>query len=227
MSFGSWVLETPLGEGSTAHVWRARDSGGRPAALKIHNQANPIHHRHFVNEYGGLRAFPPVPGLIPLLDGAVPDQPGPPAWLAFPIVDVIDRQFGQNQGSAACYACAVSVAGTVARLAACGIALWDFKSGHIARLGPDYVLIDHGLTAFPGVDAFPGREPQPHPDRYWTSTILSWLSGQLARLEKSRLYKVSGPERRFFAVQRQLPLANRPTAADLAVSLREMAADHA
>src|SRR5262245_1503005 len=84
---GQWKLLELLGEGGNGEVWRAAHDDDTPIALKIVFHDDPYYYKRFAAEIQVLRHIGHRPGILPLLDAHLPDNPNKndPAWLAMPI----------------------------------------------------------------------------------------------------------------------------------------------
>lgn len=149
---GPWTLHKRLGHGGNANVWRATQQGSEIAvALKVINttkfEREP--YQRFVREIEFLRGHQNVPGLLPLLDAYLPDQPSrtDQPWLAMPIATPITEALEDRPLSDVVTAVA-AIADTLARLQRdSGIAHRDIKPGNLYELGGAWLIGDFGLIA--------------------------------------------------------------------------------
>ena len=136
---GPWTLSDPLGHGGNATVWRATRPDTKTAvALKVLNVTKAEHesYKRFVREIGFLREHQAIPGLLPLLDAHLPDQPtrADRAWLAMPIATPIAHALASRPLASVVEAVA-AIADTLARLQAdYDIAHCDIKPGNLYEL---------------------------------------------------------------------------------------------
>jgi hypothetical protein len=151
---GPWVLHELLGRGGNASVWRATRPGDTAAvALKVINATKVERepYQRFVREIDFLRGHQDVPGLLPLLESHLPDQPGKAdqPWLAMPIATPIARAL-EGTPLANVVAAVAAVADTLARLQLdFGIAHRDIKPGNLYELDGAWLIGDFGLIAVP------------------------------------------------------------------------------
>jgi serine/threonine protein kinase len=151
---GPWALHERLGSGGNASVWRAaRADSDKDVALKVINakKVEREPYQRFVREIEFLRTHQDVPGLLPLLDAHLPDQPSKndQPWLAMPIATPIagalaGRPLAEVVGAVA------AIADTLARLQRdFDIAHRDVKPGNLYQLDGSWLIGDFGLIAIP------------------------------------------------------------------------------
>ena len=151
---GPWTLYERLGHGGNANVWRATRPGSETAAaLKVINTTKVERepYQRFVREIEFLRDHQDVPGLLPLLDAYLPDQPSKAdqPWLAMPIATPIAKALEGKPLADVVTAVAV-IADTLARLQRdFGIGHRDIKPGNLYELGGAWLIGDFGLIAVP------------------------------------------------------------------------------
>jgi hypothetical protein len=168
---GPWKLHESLGHGGNASVWKATRSAGEPAvALKLINSKKVERepYQRFVREIEFLRGHQDVPGLLPLLDASLPDQPGrdDQPWLAMPIATPITNAL-EGRPLADVVAAAAVIAGTLARLQRdFGIAHRDIKPGNLYELDGDWLIGDFGLIAVPDAKSLTADGRQVGPAHY-------------------------------------------------------------
>jgi len=170
---GPWTLHERLGHGGNANVYRATRLGsGTVVALKVINTTKVERepYQRFVREIGFLRDHPGVPGLLPLLDAHMPDQPSKtdPPWLAMPIATPIAQALA-GRPLADVVAAVAAIADTLARLQRdFGIAHRDIKPGNLYELDGAWLIGDFGLVAVPDAESLTvdGRQVGP---RHYTA----------------------------------------------------------
>ena len=151
---GPWTLYERLGHGGNANVWRATRPGSETAvALKVINTTKVERepYQRFVREIEFLRGHQDVPGLLPLLDAYLPDQPSKAdqPWLAMPIATPIAGAL-EGRPLADVVTAVAAIADTLARLQRdFGIAHRDIKPGNLYELGGAWLIGDFGLIAVP------------------------------------------------------------------------------
>jgi serine/threonine protein kinase len=124
-------------------------------------------YQRFVGEIGFLREHQDIPGLLPLLDAHLPDQPdnSDQPWLAMPIATPIAQAL-EGRPLADVVAAAAAIAGTLARLQhESGIAHRDIKPGNLYELDGRWLIGDFGLIAVPDAKSLTqdGRQVGPAP----------------------------------------------------------------
>jgi len=170
---GPWTLHGRLGHGGNANVWSATRPGSATAvALKIISTTKVERepYQRFVREIEFLRDHPDVPGLLPLLDAHLPDQPSKadPPWLAMPIATPIATALA-GRSLADVVAAVAAIADTLARLQRdFGIAHRDIKPGNLYELDGAWLIGDFGLVAVPDAKSLTvdGRQVGP---RHYTA----------------------------------------------------------
>jgi serine/threonine protein kinase len=168
---GPWTLHESLGHGGNASVWKATRSAAEPAvALKLINSKKVERepYRRFVREIEFLRSHQDVPGLLPLLDAYLPDQPGKDdqPWLAMPIAAPITDAL-EGRPLADVVAAVAVIANTLARLQRnFGIAHRDVKPGNLYELDGDWLIGDFGLISVPDAKSLTADGRQVGPAHY-------------------------------------------------------------
>ena len=169
---GPWTLgDPPLGHGGNAIVWRAtRPDAETAVALKVLNVTKAGHesYKRFVREIGFLREHQTIPGLLPLLDAHLPEQPtkADRAWLAMPIATPIAQALASRPLAAVIEAVA-AIADTLARLQAdYDIAHRDIKPGNLYELDGSWLIGDFGLIAVPDAESLTTDGRQVGPAHY-------------------------------------------------------------
>jgi Protein kinase domain len=154
LSAGPWTLHECLGRGGNASVWRAtRADSEKDVALKLINvktvEREP--YQRFAREIEFLRTHQDVPGLLPLLDAHLQDQPSKndQPWLARPIATPIARALA-GRPLADVVGAVAAIANTLARLQRdFDIAHRDVKPGNLYQLDGSWLIGDFGLVAIP------------------------------------------------------------------------------
>ncbi len=152
-TIGPWTLESPLGKGGNAVVWRATDSVGQAVALKLINssKASREPYRRFVREIEFLTTVGSVRGVMPVLDAYLPAAPKERdrPWLAMPIAAPIDEALKDEPLEVVVTALA-SIADALARLQdQHDVGHRDIKPANLYRHGDEFVVGDFGLVALP------------------------------------------------------------------------------
>lgn len=168
---GPWTLRERLGRGGNASVWRAtRPDDSAHVALKLLNttKVEKEPYLRFVREIGFLRDHQSVPGLLPLLDAHLPEQPSKAdqPWLAMPIATPISEAL-DGKALPDVVAAVAAIADTLARLQRdFDIAHRDIKPGNLYELDGHWLIGDFGLVALPDAEALTAEGRQVGPAHY-------------------------------------------------------------
>ena len=152
-----WRIIGVLGRGGNARVFSADRQDHGPSALKVLNATNRDgeRFRRFRREVETNESLRDHPGVLPVKESKLPDDPRQPAWLAMPVsVTLSDALAGA--GVPEIVQAVAEVAETLADLASNGIAHRDIKPTNLYR-GPKRALVgDFGLVDLPGVEPITG-----------------------------------------------------------------------
>lgn len=156
--FSDWVLESELGAGGNAEVWRAVSPTGAEAAFKILRQRNPHSepYRRLHFEVEAMQRAKALTGVLPLLDYSLPAQPSRenPAWIATPIAVPIRNALDADPDLREIVEAIKAIAETLALLSAdYEIYHRDIKPENLYLLDGVWCLGDFGLATFPGKEA--------------------------------------------------------------------------
>jgi len=168
---GPWTLHEQLGQGGNGTVWKATRSDAETAvALKVLNVTKIEHesYKRFVREVNFLRQHQGTPGLLPLLESHLPDQPGKAdrPWLAMPVATSIARSLAGRPLAEVIDAVA-TIADTLARLQTdFDIAHRDIKPGNLYELDGSWLIGDFGLIALPDAETLTREGRQVGPAHY-------------------------------------------------------------
>ena len=168
---GPWTLHEQLDRGGNGTVWKAtRPDAETVVALKVLNVTKIEHesYKRFVREIGFLRQHQGTPGLLPLLDSHLPDEPSKAdrPWLAMPIATPIARSLAGRPLADVVEAVA-AIADTLARLQAdSDIAHRDIKPGNLYELDGSWLIGDFGLIALPDAETLTQDGRQVGPAHY-------------------------------------------------------------
>ncbi len=168
---GPWTLHETLGRGGNATVWKAtRPELEAPVALKLINttKVEKEPYQRFVREIDFLRRNQAVPGVLPLLDAHLPDEPTrvDPPWLAMPIAVPISKSLDGKTLSDVVGAMA-AVADTLWRLQSdFNVAHRDIKPGNLYELEGAWLIGDFGLVALPDAETLTTEGRQVGPAHY-------------------------------------------------------------
>ena len=141
-----------------------------PVALKLINTTRVERepYQRFVREIEFLRQHQTVPGVLPLLDAHLPEQPSraDPPWLAMPIAVPISRAL-DGKPLPDVVAAMAAIAKTLAQLVRdSGIAHRDIKPGNLYELNGSWLIGDFGLVSVPDAEALTAEGHQLGPAHY-------------------------------------------------------------
>lgn len=153
---GPYSIVKKLGGGGNADVYEATNETHGTVALKVLRSRSRTSepYRRFRQEVAehyelSRRA---VPGVLPLLDFDVPENPDDehPPWMAMPIAIPIEEGLGELPALENVVLAIAEIAATLARLHAESVAHRDVKPTNLYRHGADWVVSDFGLVDIPG-----------------------------------------------------------------------------
>jgi hypothetical protein len=156
--FGQWVTagQDRIGGGGNGEVWAVRADDGRGGAIKLllarRGREGAYRLGRFKDEISFLIAHPDFPGVLPLLDSHVSDDPSERSWYVMPVATPIRRALGNDPEPRTVVAAVAEVAGTLEALAVEGVAHRDIKPDNLFRLDDRWVVGDFGLVAYPEKD---------------------------------------------------------------------------
>ena len=217
--YGSWETVDVLGRGGNATVWRAVASDGEEIALKVINETKPdreSYHR-FVREVGFLRDIGPQPGVLPLIESYLPDNPSKSdrAWLAMPIATPIDQAL-KERSLQEVVAAVASIAQTLARLESqYGVGHRDIKPGNLYELDGEWLVGDFGLISIPGAESLTGDGRQVGPAHFTAYEMI--LNPSTADPHPADVYSLGKTLWVLATGQRYAPQGNQPAGSGLSV----------
>jgi serine/threonine protein kinase len=156
--YGQWVVAGTkrLGAGGNGEVWRAKGADGRAGAIKIlsarRGQSGSYRLGRFRDEISFLIAHPGTPGILPLLDSELCDDPGEASWYVMPVARPIREALGSDPEPGVVVGAAAEIAATLSSLAAEGVAHRDIKPDNLFELDGRWVTGDFGLVTYPDKD---------------------------------------------------------------------------
>ncbi len=86
--YGDWRVLENIGGGGNGDVYRCQRTDGTEAAIKVlkrHRDGQRDRIVRFRNEVRFLISQGRRPGVVPLLDHALPDDPAEPSWYVMPV----------------------------------------------------------------------------------------------------------------------------------------------
>jgi serine/threonine protein kinase len=190
---GPWTLHEQLGDGGNGTVWKAtRPDAENAVALKVLNTRKIEHesYQRFIREIDFLRQHQGMPGLLPLLDSHLPDQPSRAdrPWLAMPIATPIAQSLA-GRSLADVVEAVATIAETLARLQAdFDIAHRDIKPGNLYELDGSWLIGDFGLVALPDAETLTREGRQVGPAHYTAYEMI--LNPTTARPHPADVYSL-------------------------------------
>jgi serine/threonine protein kinase len=149
---GTWRVLNRLGGGGNGTVYRCTGGDGAEAAIKILRRDKSMPRDRiprFRNEVHFLLTRGTCPGVLPLLDSALPDDPRQPSWYVMPLAVPLVKALKVTPGLTSIVSAVGQISQTLARLAADGISHRDIKPDNLFRLNDEWVIGDFGLVKYP------------------------------------------------------------------------------
>jgi serine/threonine protein kinase len=151
---GNWRILGKIGGGGNGEVYRCQNLDGMQAAIKILRRSRDRRGDRiprFRNEIRFLRERRNYPGVLPMLDYALPDNPVEPSWYVMPIATPLVNALGEAPPLPTVVDAIGQIALTLARLAADGVeGHRDIKPDNLFQLNDQRVIGDFGLVKYPG-----------------------------------------------------------------------------
>lgn len=152
--YGRWRILGRIKQGVNSDVYRCEGPDGTIAAIKIlkreHDRRNDRMPR-FSNEIRFLTEHRNYPGVLPMLDHALPDDPDQPSWYVMPIATPLRKALGQAPQLSSVVEFIGRIARTLADLAGDGTIEGhrDIKPDNLFQLDNQPVIGDFGLVKYP------------------------------------------------------------------------------
>jgi serine/threonine protein kinase len=160
---GQWTVVRYIDKGGNGEVYKVTGPDG-PSALKIiaDRTAESVRYRRFRREIETVLGLGERPGVLPVLDSHLPEQPSKRdrAWYVMPLATPLAEQLDGKPVADAVQAVA-QLAQTLGDLHALGIGHRDLKPGNLYWRNARPALGDFGLAAIPQGESLtePGRVP--------------------------------------------------------------------
>jgi serine/threonine protein kinase len=149
-------LQSLLGRGGNAEVWKGLDGDGRLGAVKVLRRDRLHRERltRFKSEISFLLKEGLHRGVLPLIDAHIPtdDEKGDFPWLVMVVAEPIRGALGPEPSVVEASEAIHEIAGTLADLAESGIGHRDIKPQNLYALDGRFLVGDFGLVTYPDKD---------------------------------------------------------------------------
>ena len=167
---GQWTLQGQLGEGGNAVVWRATDTTGREAALKVlkARRTSTESYRRFIREIAFHVEHPRLTGVLPVIDAHLPTAPDrdDPPWLAMPVATPMAKALAVRPLEDVVGAISTVAAALAALEEEHNIGHRDIKPGNLYELDGEWFVGDFGLITDPDADTITNNGRQMGPAHF-------------------------------------------------------------
>src|SRR5262245_15265036 len=163
---GDWRVLQRLGGGGNGGVYRCLGADDREAAIKVLKRERNRRDRitRFRSEIRFLLSHGQRPGVLPLLDHELPDDPRQPSWYVMPLAVSMTTALGASPPLVRVVEAITKTAETLADLVHDGISHRDIKPDNLFQLNDDWAIGDFGLVKYPDQEPVtrPGRPVGPY-----------------------------------------------------------------
>jgi serine/threonine-protein kinase len=149
---GGWRVLGRIDGGGNGDVYRCQGRDGTEAAIKIlkrDRDRRGDRMPRFRNEIHFLEERRDYPGVLPMLDHALPYDPAEPSWYAMPLATPLLEALGEAPEFSRVVDAIGHIADTLARLAAERVGHRDIKPANLFQLNGEWVIGDFGLVKYP------------------------------------------------------------------------------
>jgi len=149
---GEWRVLSKINSGGNGVVYHCQGPDGAEAAIKVlrrDRDRRDDRMPRFRNEIRFLEERRNYPGVLPMLDYALPDDPAEPSWYVMPIATPLLDALGATPEFSRVVDAIGPLAHTLARLAAEGVGHRDIKPANLFQLNGEWVIGDFGLVKYP------------------------------------------------------------------------------
>jgi serine/threonine protein kinase len=173
---GEWSLNSLLGSGGNADVWKAKHPTLGELALKILKVRNPDKepYRRFRAEVEVLSGLGDTEGILPLVASDLPERPSrtTPAWLAMPVADSLRAQL-QGKSLDKTVEAIAEAARALEQLHSRRIFHRDIKPANLYIYKGRCCVGDFGLVDYPGKSALTAEGKKLGPLYYLAPEMLN------------------------------------------------------
>jgi serine/threonine protein kinase len=149
---GDWRVLGRIDSGGNGDVYYCHGLDDAEAAIKIlkrDRDRRGDRMPRFRNEIHFLEERRNYPGVLPMLDHALPDDPAEPSWYVMPVATPLLKALGDTPEFSRVVDAIGHIAHTLARLAAEGVGHRDIKPANLFQLNGEWVIGDFGLVKYP------------------------------------------------------------------------------
>jgi hypothetical protein len=141
--------------GYNAQVWRCKNEELQTAAIKLLKPSSARSRIERFRDEIGFLLSPGAddPGVLPILDSHLPDDPKEQAWFVMPEARPIRKALGCDPLLEHVVVAAQAISATLARLAAKGIGHRDIKPDNLFERDGTWLVGDFGLVTYPDKEA--------------------------------------------------------------------------
>ena len=171
--FENWVTisEGRLGGGGNGVVWRVENADGRSGAIKVlysrSGRVDIYRLGRFKDEISFLTTHPGFPGILPLIESYISDDPSDTSWYVMPVATPIRQALENDPEPATVISAVAEIAETLTALAAEGVAHRDIKPDNLFKLDDQWVVGDFGLVTYPEKDPRTDHGRRTWSDRFY------------------------------------------------------------
>lgn len=154
--YGDWCVLDRIGGGGNGDVYRCTGTDGTEAAIKALKRTMSRRRdriARFRNEVRFLLSHGRRPGVLPLLDHALPDDPAEPSGYVMPVAVPLVEALVTAPELPHVVEAIEHIARTLADLVAEGVSHRDIEPENLFQLAGEWVIGDFGLVKYPEQEA--------------------------------------------------------------------------
>ena len=147
--FGEWTLEELIGGGGNGDVWKVSGNDGKPHAIKVLRNLEKEAYARFRFETEALNKLGGMPGILPLLDKHLPNDPKKERpWFVMPLATPFD-DYAHNRSAVDLVRDFLDLAQTIELLHRQDMSHRDIKPANFLHFDGRLCLSDFGLVKYP------------------------------------------------------------------------------